>query len=143
MRHFRVIPADQHYNTILHASIILTGWAMSEHAQALMLSTKVNFFPNCLVLCTDAFLSRYTRCSETRSCSLDLCGSSTFVSSPPARQPHQSMTTRANTLSRRGSTHTTSRGRKQRRRVRSAIYPHSCVCRPSSLISVFSDDWID
>ncbi|KAG8221103.1 hypothetical protein J3R82DRAFT_2626 [Butyriboletus roseoflavus] len=34
--------AYQNYNIILHDSIILTGWAMSEHAQALMLSTKVH-----------------------------------------------------------------------------------------------------
>ncbi|KAH0836825.1 hypothetical protein J3R83DRAFT_8596 [Lanmaoa asiatica] len=33
---------NQNYNTIFHDSIILTGWAMSEHVQALMLSTKVH-----------------------------------------------------------------------------------------------------
>lgn len=35
---------DGNPDTIPNDSIILTGWAMSEHAQSLMLSTKVNRF---------------------------------------------------------------------------------------------------
>ncbi|KAF8141426.1 hypothetical protein EV363DRAFT_1578682 [Boletus edulis] len=42
VRHLGSLPADRSDNTILHDSITLTGWAMSEHAQAFMLSTKVH-----------------------------------------------------------------------------------------------------
>ena len=40
----RSVSLFQSHNIVRHDSIILTGWAMSDHAQALMLSTKVSLF---------------------------------------------------------------------------------------------------